>query len=143
AEGAVLTPVAGTASGRRASDRLPSAATFEPLGDVLVVGEVVEGALGRSLGGDRRGELHLGHDRDEDMRVVTWDGGRVSTRAAVDAGRPLTGAQMRNAFVEAVRRLTLGLVGVRDHSLVLGPIELLRFVAPSVPRNAAAWPIEG
>jgi len=77
------------------------------------------------------------------MRVVTWDDGRVSTRAAVDAGRPLTGAQLRNAFVEAVRRLTLGLVGVRDHSLVLGPIELLRFGAPRVTRNAVDWPIEG
>jgi hypothetical protein len=77
------------------------------------------------------------------MRVVTWDDGRVSTRAGVDAARRLTGAQLRDAFVEAVRRLTLGVVGVRDNSLVLGPIELLRFGPPRVTRSAVDWPIEG
>lgn len=77
------------------------------------------------------------------MRVVTWDGGRVSTRASVAVSGPLTGAALRDAYVDAVRALTFGLVRVRNNSLVVGPVELLRFGAPKVTRNAVEWPIEG
>src|SRR3989440_3943590 len=77
------------------------------------------------------------------MRVVTWDAGRVSTRASVAVSGPLTGAALRDAYVDAVRVLTFGLVRVRHNSLVAGPVELLRFGAPRVPRNAVEWTIEG
>src|SRR5262249_25499993 len=39
--------------------------------------------------------------------------------------------------------LTVGLVRLHGNSLVLGPLELLRFGAPKVTRDAAEWPIEG
>src|SRR2546426_719494 len=77
------------------------------------------------------------------MRVVTWDAGRVSTRASVALAAPLTGAALRDAYVDAVRVLTFGLVRVRHNSLVAGPVELLRLAAPRVTRNAVEWPIEG
>src|SRR5438876_10246469 len=77
------------------------------------------------------------------MRVVTWDAGRVSTRASVAVAAPLTGAALRDAYVDAVRVFSFGLVRVRHDSLVAGPVELLRFGAPRVTRNAVEWPIEG
>jgi hypothetical protein len=77
------------------------------------------------------------------MRVVTWDDGRVSTRASVAVAGPLTGAALRDAYIDAVRVLTFGLVRVRKNSLVAWPVELLRFGAPRVSRNAVEWPIEG
>ena len=57
--------------------------------------------------------------------------------------RPLTGAELRDGYLETVRLLTLGLVSLRGNSLVAGPIELLRFGAPRVTRHAVEWPIEG
>ena len=77
------------------------------------------------------------------MRVVTWDDGRVATAASVAMSDPLPGAALRDAYVDAVRTLTFGLVRMRNDSLVAGPIELLRFGAPKVTRNAVEWPIEG
>ena len=77
------------------------------------------------------------------MRVVTWDDGRVATGSSVAMSDPLPGAALRAAYVDAVRTLTFGLVRMRNDSLVAGPIELLRFGAPKVTRNAVEWPIEG
>ncbi len=77
------------------------------------------------------------------MCVVTWDDGRVSTRASVAVPGPLTGAALRDVYMDAVRVLTFGLVRVRNNSLVAGPIELMRFGAPRVTRTAVEWPIEG
>ena len=77
------------------------------------------------------------------MRVVTWDEGRVSTRASVEVAAPVTGAALRDSYLDAVRSLTLGLVTLKDNSLVAGPLELLRFGAPKVTRSAVDWPIEG
>lgn len=77
------------------------------------------------------------------MRVVTWDGGRVSTQASVEVAQPIAGATLRDSYLDAVRTLTLGLVTVRGNSLVAGPIELLRFGAPKVTRSAVDWPIQG
>jgi RDD family len=77
------------------------------------------------------------------MRVVTWDDGRVATGASVAVSGPLPGAALRDAYVDAVRTLTFGLVRMRNDSLVAGPIELLRFGSPKVTRNAVEWPIEG
>jgi len=77
------------------------------------------------------------------MRVVTWDDDRVSTRAAVAAAGPFTGARLRDSYLDAVRALTFGLVTMRANSLVFGPLELLRFGPPRVTRDAVDWPIEG
>src|SRR5213592_4053812 len=79
----------------------------------------------------------------QDMRVVTWDDDRVSTRAAVAAAGPFTGARLRDSYLDAVRALTFGLVTMRANSLVFGPLELLRFGPPRVTRDAVDWPIEG
>lgn len=75
--------------------------------------------------------------------MVRWEDGRVSTRDAVEVAAPLTGAQLRDTYIKGVNRITLGLVRFRRNSIVLGPIELLRFGKPSVTRTAVDWPIEG
>ena len=77
------------------------------------------------------------------MRVVTWDGGLVSTRDAVAITARPSGAQLRDAYLGAIRSLTFGLAGVRGSSVVFGPFELLRFGRPKVTRSAVDWPIEG
>lgn len=77
------------------------------------------------------------------MRVVTWDGDEVSTRASVEVAAPVSGATLRDSYLDAVHTLTFGLVGVRGNSIVLGPVDLLRFGSPKVGRNAVGWPIEG
>ena len=77
------------------------------------------------------------------MRVVAWDDGRVSTRDAVEAARPLTGQRLRDGYAEAVSAVTFGLVTVRANSVVAGPLALLRFGKPKVGRNSVDWPIEG
>ena len=74
------------------------------------------------------------------MRVVTWDDDRVSTRAAVAAVGPFTGARLRDSYLDAVRALDTYL----DMMITLpGPLELLRFGPPRVTRDAVDWPIEG
>jgi len=77
------------------------------------------------------------------MRVVTWTDGRVSTRASISVGHTLTGASLRDSYYDAVRSLTFGLASVRDDSVIVGPVTLLRFGTPKVTRNAVDWPIEG
>jgi hypothetical protein len=77
------------------------------------------------------------------MGVVSWDGARVSTRAWIAVARPLTGARLRDAYLESVQAVTFGLARMRGNSIVLGPFTLLRFGTPKVTRNAVDWPIEG
>lgn len=77
------------------------------------------------------------------MRVVVWEGDRVSTRDTVAVDGTLSGARMREAYVESLPALTLGLVRLRGDAIKLGPVELLRFGRPSVTRQAVTWPIEG
>lgn len=77
------------------------------------------------------------------MRVVAWDDGRLSTQASVAVPGPLSGAALRDSYLDAVRRLTLGLVRLENNSLHVGPLEFLRFGRPAVSRNAVDWPIEG
>src|SRR3954467_10493958 len=77
------------------------------------------------------------------MRVVTWTDGRVSTKASISVGHTLSGASLRDSYYDAVRSLTFGLASVRDDSVVIGPVTLLRYGAPKVTRNAVDWPIEG
>jgi hypothetical protein len=77
------------------------------------------------------------------MGVVVWADGRVTIRDAVELDKPVTGARLRDAYVDAMPALTLGLVRLRGNALKLGSLELLRFGAPRVTRNAVDWPIEG
>jgi len=77
------------------------------------------------------------------MGVVEWDGGRVSTRDSITAGRALSGARLRDAYAGAVQAVTLGLARMSDNSVALGPVTLLRFGRPKVTRNAVDWTIEG
>lgn len=77
------------------------------------------------------------------MRVVRWDEARVSTADSVAAPSAPSGAELRDAYIDAVRDLTFGLVKWRDNSLELGPLELLRFGTPKVGKSAVEWPIEG
>lgn len=57
--------------------------------------------------------------------------------------RPPGGAGLRDGYIEAVRTLTLGLIALRGNSLVLGPLELLRYGPPKVTADAVEWPVEG
>ena len=77
------------------------------------------------------------------MRVVTWNDGRVSIQASVAVSTQLTGAALRNSYGESIRGLTLGLLQLRDDTLRVGPVVLLRFGRPKVTRSAVDWPIEG
>ena len=77
------------------------------------------------------------------MYVVLWEDGKVSIREAVEVVRPLTGARLRDAFVESLPAMTLGLIRYKRDFLTLGPLELLRFGPPVMTRSSVTWPIEG
>jgi RDD family len=77
------------------------------------------------------------------MYVVRWDGGRVSSSDSVELATPMTGARLRDSYMKAVRDLTFGLAQYRDNTLVVGPVQLLRFGKPAVTRSAVDWPIDG
>ena len=77
------------------------------------------------------------------MRVVTWDGGRVSIKTSVAVSAQLSGASLRDSYAESIRRLSLGLLQLRGDTLRAGPLVLLRFGRPTLTRSAVDWPIEG
>jgi hypothetical protein len=77
------------------------------------------------------------------MTVLRVTDGRVSVEDSVAVTRPVTGEQLRDGYLDDVSKLTLGLVRIRGTSVYVGPIEVLRFGAPRVTRNAVEWPIEG
>ena len=77
------------------------------------------------------------------MGVVEWDDGRVSVGQSMDVPRAVSGAKLRDSYVDAIRALTFGLARLRGNSIVAGPVTLLRFGAPKVTRNSVDWPIEG
>jgi RDD family len=77
------------------------------------------------------------------MGVVTWSGDAITTSDSVEVTRPLSGAQLRDAYIDSVQDLTLGLVRFRNNALRIGPIELLRFGSERVGRDFVEWPIEG
>ncbi len=59
------------------------------------------------------------------------------------ASNPVTGKELRDQFVSDVSTLTFGLVRMRGSSMVLGPLEILRFGRPKVTRTGVDWPVEG
>lgn len=77
------------------------------------------------------------------MEMVSWKGNAVSTRDSVAVPNPPSGAQMRDAYIKALRVLTLGLVNLRGNSMMVGPIELLRFGRATVTSDSFTWPIRG
>jgi hypothetical protein len=77
------------------------------------------------------------------MGVVTWSGDAITTSDSVEVRRPLSGAQLRDAYIDSIQDLTLGLVRFRDNALRIGPVELLRFGNERVGRDFVEWPIEG
>lgn len=56
---------------------------------------------------------------------------------------PTTGHALHDGFVDDIRRLTFGLIRMRDGSLRLGPLDLLRFGRANLTGSAVEWPIEG
>jgi len=77
------------------------------------------------------------------MYVVTWQAGKVSTQASVDVPHPISGARLRDIYMESVKALTFGLAKFRNNSVVVGPVTLLRFGRATVTRTSVDWPIEG
>ena len=77
------------------------------------------------------------------MRVVTWDDGRVAIEDSVAVPAPISGDGLRLGYADAVSSTSLGLVTLRGNSVVVGPLELLRFGPPKVMPQAVDWPIEG
>lgn len=75
--------------------------------------------------------------------MSTWEDGRVSVADSVTFDREGSGMELRDSFVASIRKLTFGLVSLRENSFRLGPLELLRFGRPMVTKAAVEWPIEG
>ncbi len=67
----------------------------------------------------------------------------MTTRDSVRVGRPFTGAELRDAYIDALSEVTFGVARLRGNSVVTGPFELLRFGKPKVTRHEVEWPIEG
>jgi hypothetical protein len=77
------------------------------------------------------------------MGVVTWSGDAITTTDSVELTGHLSGGQLRDAYIESIQDLTLGLVRFRDGAWRIGPIELLRFGRDRIGRDFVEWPIEG
>jgi RDD family protein len=77
------------------------------------------------------------------MGVVTWSGDAITTSDSVEVPGPLTGAQLRDAYIGSVQDLTLGLVRFRENAWRIGPVELMRFGKERIGRDFVEWPIEG
>lgn len=65
------------------------------------------------------------------------------TSGKVEAPQPVSGEQLRDAYVDTVRDLTLGIVRFEDNAVRIGRLELLRFGEPRVAPRSVEWPIEG
>jgi hypothetical protein len=77
------------------------------------------------------------------MDVVTWQADGVSSTDSVAAAGSMSGAQLRDGYQEAIRKMTLGLARYNDGVLVIGPWKLLRLGKPTITRTSVDWPIEG
>ena len=69
--------------------------------------------------------------------------GRVWVEDSVAASNPVTGKELRDQFESDVSTLTFGLVRMRGSSMVLGPLEILRFGRPKMTRTGVDWPVVG
>ena len=57
--------------------------------------------------------------------------------------QPITGKKLRDSFPADIEAVTFGLIRVRDNSLRIGPLELIRFGRPKLTHSSVQWPIEG
>lgn len=69
--------------------------------------------------------------------------GAVAMTDSVGTSAPTSGQTLRAAYVDSIRALTLGLIRMREGSLWLGPLELLRFGRADLKAASVEWPIEG
>jgi hypothetical protein len=67
----------------------------------------------------------------------------VAIEDSVSMPNPITGKALRDRFPADMAALTLGLIRVKDNSLRLGPLELIRFGRPRIAKSSVQWPIEG
>jgi RDD family protein len=74
---------------------------------------------------------------------MSWESGAVTVEDSVASPASLSGDLLRTSFLPSIEAVTLGLVRMRDRSLVLGPIPLIRFGRPKVSPASVSWPIEG
>jgi len=74
---------------------------------------------------------------------MRWMDGRVWVEDSVETPQPPALERIREAFMPDTAAMTLGLVQARDHALVSGPVELLRFGDAESSRGSVSWPIEG
>jgi hypothetical protein len=75
--------------------------------------------------------------------VPKWIDGRVTLEDSVDSSHPVNGAELRDGFFADMATLTLGLVRSQGSSLVLGPLEIIRFGPARTTRSSVELPIEG
>lgn len=68
---------------------------------------------------------------------------QVTVEDSVPAVASLNGDLLHWAFLPSIATVTLGLVRMRDRSLVIGPVTLIRFGRPKVGASSVSWPIEG
>lgn len=69
--------------------------------------------------------------------------GEVAVEDSVATAVPTTGRALHDGFVDDIQALTFGLIRMRDDSLYLGPLLLLRFGRADLAPSAVDWPIEG
>jgi hypothetical protein len=74
---------------------------------------------------------------------MRWVGGRVSIVDSVSMPNPITGKALRDSFPTDIEALTFGLIRIRDNTLRLGPLDLIRLGRPNVTRSGVSWPIQG
>jgi hypothetical protein len=74
---------------------------------------------------------------------VRWEDGRVAIEDSVAMPGTVTGKTLETTYWSDIRRLTLGLVDVRDNAIRIGPLELIRFGRPKVTKTSVQWPIDG
>jgi hypothetical protein len=67
----------------------------------------------------------------------------VAIEDSVSMPNPITGKMLRDSFPKDIEALTFGLIRVRDNTLRLGPLELIRFGRPRTTQSSVQWPIEG
>ena len=77
------------------------------------------------------------------MTVVRLQDGQAWTEDSVAVSRPPTGHELRDAYLQSIQDLTLGLVRARGDALFAGPLELLRFGPATMTGSAVEWPIVG
>src|ERR1051326_4705991 len=74
---------------------------------------------------------------------MSWQDGAVTVEDAVPASFALSGDVLRTTFLPSIGTVTFGAVRMRDRSMRLGPLTLIRFGPPKISQHAVSWPIEG